>query len=291
MNSVLDLVGNTPLVKLAEGHRRRDAARARQGRVPQPRRLGEGPDRDADGRGGRGVRRAAARRHDRRADLRQHRRRAGDGGAGQGLPLRLRLPGQGQRGQAQRAQGVRRRGGRLPDRRRARAPGLLLQRLRPADPRDRGRLEARPVLQPEQPALPLRDHRPGDLGADRRQDHPLRRRRRHRRHDQRHRPLPQGAEPRRPGRRRRPGRARSTPAAPAGPTSSRGSARTSGPTTYDRDDRRPDHRGLRRRLVRDDPPAGPRGGAAGRRLLRDGGVRGDPARPGARRHARGARTP
>ena len=50
----------------------------------------------------------------------------------QGLPLRLRLPRQGQRGQAQRAQGVRRRGRRLPDRGRPRAPRLLLQRLRPA---------------------------------------------------------------------------------------------------------------------------------------------------------------
>ena len=38
---------------------------------------------------------------------------------------------------------------------------------------------------------------PGDLGADRGQDHPLRHRHGHRRHDQRHRPLPQGAEPRR----------------------------------------------------------------------------------------------
>ena len=74
----------------------------------------------------------------------------------------------------------------------------------PADPRsyysvsDRlaretpGRLEARPVLQPEQPPLALRDHRARDLGADRRAGHPLRRRRRHRRHDQRRRPLPQG---------------------------------------------------------------------------------------------------
>ena len=61
------------------------------------------------------------------------------------------------------------------------------------------------------------------------QDHPLRDRHGHRRHDQRRRPLPQGAEPRGPGRRRRPGRARSTPAAPAAPTSSRASARTSGP--------------------------------------------------------------
>ena len=73
--------------------------------------------------------------------------------------------------------------------------------------------------------------------------------------------------------RRRPARARSTPAAPAARTSSRASARTSGPTTYDRDGRRRDHRGLRRRLVRDDPSAGPRGGAAGRRLVRHGGRR------------------
>ena len=56
--------------------------------------------------------------------------------------------------------------------------------------------------------------------------------------------------PRRAGRSAPTRRARSTPAAPAGPTSSRASARTSGPTTYDRDDLRPDHRGLRRRLVR-----------------------------------------
>ena len=60
-----------------------------------------------------------------------------------------------------------------------------------------GRLEARPVLQPEQPALALRDDRSRDLGADRGPDHPLRLRHGHRRHDQRRRALPQGAEPRR----------------------------------------------------------------------------------------------
>ena len=49
---------------------------AGQGRVLQPRRLGQGPDRGADDRGGRGVRRAEARRDDRRADVRQHRGRA-----------------------------------------------------------------------------------------------------------------------------------------------------------------------------------------------------------------------
>ena len=57
-----------------------------------------------------------------------------------------------------------------------------------------GRLEARPVLQPPQPALALRGDRPGDLAADRREDHALRRRHGHRRHHQRGRPLPQGAE-------------------------------------------------------------------------------------------------
>jgi hypothetical protein len=58
----------------------------------------------------------------------------------------------------QRAQGVRRGSCRLPDRGRPGAPGLLLQRQRPAL-EGAGCLEARPVLQPEQPALPLRDHR------------------------------------------------------------------------------------------------------------------------------------
>ena len=82
---------------------------------------------------------------------------------------------------------------------------------------------------PQQPALALRDDRAGAVVADRRPDHPLRRRARHRRHGQRRRALPQGGL-----RRARSGwsaptpRARSTPAAPAGRTWSRVSARTSG---------------------------------------------------------------
>ena len=59
--SVVDLVGNTPLVKLVVGRRRRAGHRAGQGGVLQPGRLGEGPDRAADGRGGREVRRARSR--------------------------------------------------------------------------------------------------------------------------------------------------------------------------------------------------------------------------------------
>ena len=74
---------------------------------------------------------------------------------------------------------------------------------------------------------------PGDLAADRGPGHALRRRHRHRRHDQRHRPLPQGAEPRRRRSSAPTPRARSTPAAAVGRTWSRASARTSGRTTYD----------------------------------------------------------
>ena len=150
----------------------------------------------------------------------------------QGLPVRLRVPRQGQRGQAQRAQGVRRRGRRLPDRGRPRAPRLLLQRLRPA-------LEQPGAWKPDQYSNP---HNPRSHyettgpeiweQTEGRITHFVTRHG-HRRHDQRRRPLPQGAEPRGPGDRRRPRRARSTPAAAAARTSSRASARTSGrtPTT------------------------------------------------------------
>ena len=104
---------------------------------------------------------------------------------------------------------------------------------------------------PNNPQLALRDHRPGDLGADRRPDHPLRRRRRHRRHDLRHRPLPQGGLRRAgAGHRRRPGGLgllrRHRPAVP-------GRGRRRGllarrPTTATVCRR--DHRGLRQGLVR-----------------------------------------
>ena len=58
---------------------------------------------------------------------------------------------------------------------------------------------------PLNPAAHYAHDRPGGLEADRRAGHALRRRRRHRRHDQRHRPLPQGGVARvGPGHRRRP---------------------------------------------------------------------------------------
>ena len=58
-------------------------------------------------------------------------------------------------------------------------------------------MAAQPVRQPRQPGDPLPPDRPGDLGADRGQDHRVRLRHRHRRHHQRRGALPQGAQARR----------------------------------------------------------------------------------------------
>ncbi len=187
------------------------------------------------------------------------------------------------RGQDQRPARLRRRGRRLPDRRRPGRPALLLLGVRPAGPRDPERLEARPVLQPDEPAVALRDDRAGDLGADRRPGHALR----HRQWAPAARSAASAATSRRPpavgcG---------SIGADPEGSVYSGGTGRpylVEGvgedfwPDDLRPGDRRRDHRRLRRRLVRDDPPPGPRGGAAGRRLVRHGGGR----RAAGRRRAR-----
>ena len=234
---IVDLVGNTPLVKLNVGDRGHRGHGAGQGRVLQPRRVGEGPHRAAmieaaeesgelkpggtivePTRGNTGVGLAIVAQR-------------GATSASSSAPTRC------QPGQDQRAPGVRRRGRGLPDRRRARAPGLLLLRLRPAGPRDPRRLEARPVLQPERPAVALRDDRPGDLGARPTAGSPT--------SSPASAPAAPSPAPAATSRRSRDARvagcrssaptrrARSTPAAPGGRTSSRASARTSGrrPTT------------------------------------------------------------
>ncbi len=79
------------------------------------------------------------------------------------------------------------------------------------------------------PEVHYRSTGPGDLGADRRQDHRLRRGRRHRRHDLRRRAFSQGAGSRRSGSSAPTRRARSSPAMRPSPGRSRGSARTSSP--------------------------------------------------------------
>ena len=87
---------------------------------------------------------------------------------------------------------------------------------------------------PMGPGQPLRDHGSRDLGRHRRQGHPFRRGRRHRRHHHRRGPLSQGGVRRQgEGRRRRPRGIGVLRRHRAGPTWSRASARTSGrrPTT------------------------------------------------------------
>ena len=147
----------------------------------------------------------------------------------------------------------------MPDGRAARPSGQLLQRLRPAGRRDRRRVEARPVLQPDGTGQPLRDHRARDLGRHRRQGHPLRRGRRHRRHHHRRRPLPQGGVRRQGAHRRRRPRGIGVLRRHRSAVPGRGRRRGLLAVGVRPDRARRDHRGLRRRFVRDDAAAGPRG--------------------------------
>ena len=93
------------------GGRGHPDAGLRQGRVRQPRRIGEGPDRPRHHRGRGAAGRAPARRDHRRGDQRQHRRGAGDRRGAQGLPLRLHHARQDVAGEGAAAQGVRGGGG------------------------------------------------------------------------------------------------------------------------------------------------------------------------------------
>ena len=189
--TIVDLVGDTPLVKLhrvTEGVT--DATVLVKLEYFNP--GGSSKDRIAGAhhRRRRARGQAEAGRHDRGADLGQHRRGPRAHRAAARLQVHLRVPRQGRRGQAQRAHRLRRRGRRDAHRRRARQPRVVLRRLRPARTRDPRRVQARPVLEPQRAALALRDHRPRDLARHRRQGHALRRRRRHGRHDHGHRAVP-----------------------------------------------------------------------------------------------------
>ena len=235
--TILDLVG-----RHADRPARPDlAGRAgndpREARVHEPGRLEQGPDRARDDRGGRARRQAEARRHDRRAHLGQHRRRPRDRGGAEGLPLHLRDARQDEPGEDLDAARLRRRGRDHADGGRPRLARVVLLRLVAARRGDPRRLQARPVLEHGEPGGALPHDRPGDLGADRRRDRRDRHLGRHRRHDQRRRPLLQGAQARGEDRRRRPGGLglhREERRATCIRTSSRGSARTPGPRRWTR---------------------------------------------------------
>ena len=70
-------------------------------------------------------------------------------------------------GEDRRAQGLRRRGHRLPDQRRSGGSALVLFRVVASGKRSPERLEGQPVRQPLEHGRALRADRPGDLGADR----------------------------------------------------------------------------------------------------------------------------
>ena len=224
-------------------------------------------------------------RDDRGADLRQHRRRPRYRGRAARLPLHLRHAGQDEPGEDLDAPRVRRRGRDHAHRGRSALARELLRGLGSACGGDTGWLQARPVLEPGEPRSALRDHRPGDLGADRRG----RRRRdrhlgRHGRDDHRRRPLLQGARVEGAHRRRRSRRLglHRRRGAPRRPVSRRGDRQGVLAGHARRVGRRRVGARLRPRLVPHRAAPGARGRPARRRLDGLDGVGGDPGGEAAR---------
>ena len=190
-DSVLDLIGNTPMVDVSALSPNPRAHR-RQARRPEPRRIGQGPSREVDDRrGGEGRHPHARVGADRdRVVVWQHGHRAGDD-----LPHpRLQAEDRPARERVDRAaataRGVGRRDPPVTGRRRIErcdAP-------RAGDGQGTRRLVVPvPVRQPGQPEGALRGHRSRDLARLSR-GHALRVRPRHGRHDHRRRHVPQGAQ-------------------------------------------------------------------------------------------------
>ena len=125
--SLLDLVGSTPLVELLPASRRGRCRALREARGPEPDRLDQGPRREGDDRGRRGLGRARARPRAARADERQHRHLARARRQAEGLPAHVRHAGERDRGAAAAAAALRR-----GDRRLARRGGLERRRARRA---------------------------------------------------------------------------------------------------------------------------------------------------------------
>ena len=170
VNSLLDLIGNTPLVRLPTATVGGAEGPLVLAKVEYLNPGGSVKDRIAVRMidAAEASRRAQARRHDRRADLGQHRRRARPGRAAAGYHCIFVCP---DKVSEDKRNVLKAYGAEVVVCPTAVAPEHPDSYYNVSDRlmrRDRGRLEARPVLQPEQPALPLRDNRSGDLGADRR---------------------------------------------------------------------------------------------------------------------------
>ena len=110
---------------------------------------------------------AEARRHDRRADIGEHRRRARDRRRAARLPLHLRDERQDERREDRAVAIVRAEVVVCPTAVPPEDPRSLLLDRRTARARDARCVPPRPVLEPGQPARARTHHRPRDLGADR----------------------------------------------------------------------------------------------------------------------------
>jgi hypothetical protein len=137
----------------------------REGRVPQPRRLPQGPDGRGDRQAGRG-RGAQAGRHDHRGDQRQHGGLAGADLGDQGLQDHLRDARQDVAGEDLAPARVRLEGRRLPHGGRARGPTELLLGIEAPRPGDAELVLRQPVPQPREPPRPLQLDGPRDLEPD-----------------------------------------------------------------------------------------------------------------------------
>ena len=293
-NSLLDLIGNTPLVRLQPHGRRHRVARAGQGRVPQPRRFGEGPDRRPDDRRRRGQRRAASpagrswsRPRATPASVSRSSPSSAATAASSSAPTRsARTSATCSRRTAPRSWSARR-------------PSPPTTRTATTATSDRLVRETEGAWKPDQYSNPNNPRSHYEQTGpeiweqtDGRITHFVT-------------GMGTGGTISGVGRYLKERSAeRGGPdvqvigADPAGSVYSGGTGRPYLVEGVGRGllarhlrprHRRPGHRGLRRRLLRDDAAPGAGGGAAGRRLLRHGGPRGDPARPGARRPGRGGR--
>ena len=272
--SVVDLVGNTPLVRLHAGDPRpgpRRAAGAGQGRVPQPRRVGEGPHRRADDRRRRGAAARcspAARSSSRPAATPASAWRSSPSSAATAASSSAPTRSARTRSTCCGPTAPRSSSARPPSTPRTRAPTTRCPTGWPA----RRRAAGSPTSTPTRTTRSRTTRRPARRSGSRptgRITHFVA-------------GVGTGGTISGIGRYLKEasgGRVQVIGADPEGSVYSGGTGRpylVEGvgedfwPATYDRDDRRRDHRGLRRRLVRDDPPAGPRGGPAGRRLVRHG---------------------
>ena len=186
-NGIVDAIGNTPLIRLKRASELTGCDILGKAEFMNP---GQSVKdraalfiiRDADR-----ARRAAARRRHRRGHGRQYRHRPGAGRQRAGLPHRHRHPRDPEPGEEGRAPPARRRAGRGAGRA-LREPEQLREALRPAgraswrSTEPNGAIWANQFDNVANRQAHIETHRPGDLGADRRQGRRLRLRGRHRRH-------------------------------------------------------------------------------------------------------------